>query len=322
MSQTTASRPGGTMQPARDGSRDGAAPPAAASARHRAGLPRPGDRLPARLLRLPALPQPRPEPAALHPGLVRHRRRPVRRARTTTRRSSASPTFWPAVRAHRVFTVVSLVFQFAIGLALAVFFLQHFPLSATLRALFLVPWLLPLIVSASTWSWMLNSDSGVVNAVLGRLRHRPGQLAHLAALVADLGDHRQHLDRHPVQPGDPLQRPAEHPRRTSTRPPPSTARTPGSRSGASPSRCCARSRRSRCCSGCLHAEGLRHHLDHDARAARRLVHDLRHLVLPARLRQRRLGRLEYPRRGRRQPADRHRAGLRPGLHPVQRRQED
>ena len=29
-----------------------------------------------------------------------------------------------------------------------------------------MPWLLPLIVSASTWSWMLNSDSGIVNAVL------------------------------------------------------------------------------------------------------------------------------------------------------------
>ncbi len=100
-----------------------------------------------------------------------------------------------------MFTVVSLVFQFAIGMALAVFFTQHFRLSATLRALFLVPWLLPLIVSASTWSWMLNSDSGVVNSALHVARHRPGQLAHLAALVAGLRDHRQHLDRHPVQPG-------------------------------------------------------------------------------------------------------------------------
>jgi multiple sugar transport system permease protein len=44
-----------------------------------------------------------------------------------------------------------------------VFFTQHFPLSAILRALFLVPWLLPLIVSASTWAWMLDSGSGVVN---------------------------------------------------------------------------------------------------------------------------------------------------------------
>ena len=96
---------------------------------------------------------------------------------------------WPHRRSGRpcehtaVFTVVSLVFQFTIGLALAVFFHQHFPLSATLRALFLVPWLLPLIVSASTWSWMLNSDSGVVNRFLGARRRRPGQLAHRRQLA-------------------------------------------------------------------------------------------------------------------------------------------
>ena len=76
------------------------------------------------------------------------------------------PTFAPALLHTVVFTTVCLVFQYAIGLALAVFFNQRFRLSASLRALFLVPWLLPLIVSASTWSWMLNSDSGVVNAVL------------------------------------------------------------------------------------------------------------------------------------------------------------
>jgi multiple sugar transport system permease protein len=76
------------------------------------------------------------------------------------------PTFLPALMHTVVFTAVSLAFQYSLGLALAVFFTQHFRLSATLRALFLVPWLLPLIVSASTWSWMLNSDSGVINAAL------------------------------------------------------------------------------------------------------------------------------------------------------------
>ncbi|MFG2134832.1 carbohydrate ABC transporter permease [Streptomyces sp. NPDC048751] len=76
------------------------------------------------------------------------------------------PTFGPALVHTVVFTAVCLFFQYVIGLALAVFFNQHFRLSATLRALFLVPWLLPLIVSASTWSWMLNSDSGIVNSLL------------------------------------------------------------------------------------------------------------------------------------------------------------
>lgn len=78
-----------------------------------------------------------------------------------------SDTFGPALWNTAVFTLVSITAQFAIGLALAVFFRTHFPLSVPLRAAFLVPWLLPMIVSASTWSWMLNSDNGIVNSVLG-----------------------------------------------------------------------------------------------------------------------------------------------------------
>ena len=76
------------------------------------------------------------------------------------------PTFGPAIRHTMVFTFVSIAFQYVIGLALAVFFNRHFRLAPTLRALFLIPWLLPLIVSASTWSWMFNSESGVVNYFL------------------------------------------------------------------------------------------------------------------------------------------------------------
>jgi len=83
------------------------------------------------------------------------------------------PSFGPALWHTAVFTGASLAFQFTIGMALAVFFRQRFRLSTTLRALFLVPWLLPLIVSASTWSWMLNSDAGVINAVLGTLGLAP-----------------------------------------------------------------------------------------------------------------------------------------------------
>ncbi|ARJ07223.1 ABC transporter permease [Cnuibacter physcomitrellae] len=77
-----------------------------------------------------------------------------------------SPLFGQALANTAVFVVASLVFQYAIGLALAVFFRNSFRLSGVLRALFLVPWLLPLIVSGSTWAWMLNSDNGVVNSVL------------------------------------------------------------------------------------------------------------------------------------------------------------
>jgi multiple sugar transport system permease protein len=79
----------------------------------------------------------------------------------------SSNAFGMALRNTLVFTLVSIIAQYVIGLALAVFFYRHFRLSGVLRAMFLIPWLLPLIVSASTWSWMLNSDSGIVNSVLG-----------------------------------------------------------------------------------------------------------------------------------------------------------
>jgi multiple sugar transport system permease protein len=84
-----------------------------------------------------------------------------------------SPTFAPALINTAIFVFVSIAFQFAIGLALAVFFHRNFRLSGLLRALFLVPWLLPLLVSASTWSWMLNSDSGIVNAFLQSVGAQP-----------------------------------------------------------------------------------------------------------------------------------------------------
>ncbi len=77
-----------------------------------------------------------------------------------------SPLFGQALANTAFFTLVSIAVQFSIGLALAVFFRGAFRLSGFLRALFLVPWLLPLIVSASTWAWMLNSENGIVNSVI------------------------------------------------------------------------------------------------------------------------------------------------------------
>ncbi len=152
-------------------------------------------------------------------------------------------TFWPALWHTVVFTLVSLLFQFAIGLGLAVFFNRHFRLSVVLRALFLVPWLLPLIVSASTWALLLNSEAAV-NWLLGLTGIGPvdwltsphwslasvtianiwiGIPFNLVILYSGLQAYRTICTRR---------------RRW-------TARPPGSGSGGSPSRCCAPSRRSR-----------------------------------------------------------------------------
>ncbi|MGI3780400.1 MAG: carbohydrate ABC transporter permease, partial [Janthinobacterium lividum] len=66
-----------------------------------------------------------------------------------------------------IFTFVSLVATFVIGLLLAVFFDKNFPLNGILRSLLLLPWLLPLIISAAVWRRMMDSGSGILNQVLG-----------------------------------------------------------------------------------------------------------------------------------------------------------
>ncbi|HEY0189016.1 MAG TPA: sugar ABC transporter permease [Cellulomonas sp.] len=78
----------------------------------------------------------------------------------------ADPQFWPTVGRTAVFVLASLVFQFGIGLALAVFFVREFPLGSLIRSLMLLPWLLPLVVSASVWRWIFDQDNGVLNLFL------------------------------------------------------------------------------------------------------------------------------------------------------------
>jgi multiple sugar transport system permease protein len=65
-----------------------------------------------------------------------------------------------------VFTVSCLVFQFIIGLALALFFNRAFPGGGIMRALMLLGWMIPLVVSGNLWRWMLNGQYGVINLLV------------------------------------------------------------------------------------------------------------------------------------------------------------
>ena len=67
-----------------------------------------------------------------------------------------------------LFTVGSIVGQFVLGMLLALFFHKNFPLNGVLRALFLLPWLIPLIVGSAAWRAILEQDSGILNLTLER----------------------------------------------------------------------------------------------------------------------------------------------------------
>lgn len=79
------------------------------------------------------------------------------------------PTFQGAALHTLLFTVLSIVPQFLLGLALALFFNRRFFLSRILRALFLLPWLLPLIVSGTVWKWLFNETNGLIDQVLSSI---------------------------------------------------------------------------------------------------------------------------------------------------------
>jgi multiple sugar transport system permease protein len=90
-----------------------------------------------------------------------------------------------------LFTAGSILGQFVIGLAIAVFFRRSFPLNNVLRALLLLPWLVPLIASAAVWRWILDTDYGALNRALQLLPFVDGNPAWLTstslALIAVIG---------------------------------------------------------------------------------------------------------------------------------------
>jgi multiple sugar transport system permease protein len=88
-----------------------------------------------------------------------------------------------------LFTVGSIVMQFAIGLGLALFFKRNFPLSGFLRGLLLLPWLIPLIASSAVWKWLLDQSSGALNEFLGvfGIPSVPWLVSPSLALIAVIG---------------------------------------------------------------------------------------------------------------------------------------
>ncbi|MFJ4923740.1 carbohydrate ABC transporter permease [Streptomyces sp. NPDC088725] len=78
----------------------------------------------------------------------------------------SNPLFTSSIWHTLVFTIGSLIGQFVLGLALAVFFARRFRLSGFVRAVLLLPWLVPMVVSAVVWRKLLDQDTGVINTLL------------------------------------------------------------------------------------------------------------------------------------------------------------
>ena len=79
------------------------------------------------------------------------------------------------------FTVVTVSFEFVLGLIIALVVNSSFKGRGVMRAVMLVPWAIPTVVSAQMWKWMYDQIFGPINDAGVRLH----VLSHGVAWVAD-----------------------------------------------------------------------------------------------------------------------------------------
>lgn len=94
--------------------------------------------------------------------------------------------FWNAFVNTSLFTIISVIFEIIIGVAMALVMHHALRGRGLVRASILVPWAVPTAVSALLWRWIFQTD-GVANAILNAevLWTAEGWQAFWAVVIAD-----------------------------------------------------------------------------------------------------------------------------------------
>lgn len=77
-----------------------------------------------------------------------------------------SDTLKIAIPNTLLFTINSIVFQFVIGFALALFFNRNFRFSRPVRGILMVSWMIPITVTALMFKFMFSANGGIINEFL------------------------------------------------------------------------------------------------------------------------------------------------------------
>jgi multiple sugar transport system permease protein len=96
--------------------------------------------------------------------------------------------FWNALKNTVYFTTVSVSLELLLGLSIAVLLNRSFRLKGFVRAVVLIPWAVPTVVSARMWEWIYNTDFGILNYIIGSKINWLGSpfLAMNAAIFMDV----------------------------------------------------------------------------------------------------------------------------------------
>jgi len=77
--------------------------------------------------------------------------------------------FWLSVFNTVLYTTVASVFKFGLGLWLALLLNEHLPFKALIRAIVLLPWIVPTVLSAIAFWWIYDAQFSIVSWILMRL---------------------------------------------------------------------------------------------------------------------------------------------------------
>jgi trehalose/maltose transport system permease protein len=81
--------------------------------------------------------------------------------------------FWDSVETTIKFSIITVIFEFVLGMAIALVVNSNFKGRGAMRAAMLVPWAIITVVNAEMWKLMYNDTYGVFNDILIKL-HWPG----------------------------------------------------------------------------------------------------------------------------------------------------
>ena len=74
--------------------------------------------------------------------------------------------FWLSVFNTLLYTVVASIIKFGLGLWLAMILNNHFPIKAFIRAIVLLPFIVPTVLSALVFWWIYDSQDSVISWIL------------------------------------------------------------------------------------------------------------------------------------------------------------
>lgn len=76
------------------------------------------------------------------------------------------PQWWSSVMVTVQFTVLTIIFEFILGMIIALVINSNFKGRGMMRAAMLIPWAIPTVISAQMWKWMYHDNFGVINDLL------------------------------------------------------------------------------------------------------------------------------------------------------------